>query len=128
MTSSHKSLGGTGWRIFARVLRFQIATAIPPKAAEVAINRPERQKLRCSGTEGSSSGPSKSEGETTSKRNLRSGMDDLEKKMWEKSPLRNLFLRTASMLGKGVVEPERYRNRDLKFKEICFLTKFGICN
>jgi hypothetical protein len=28
----------------------------------------------------------------------------------------------------GEVEPERYSNRDLKFKEICFLTKFGICN
>jgi hypothetical protein len=51
MTSSHKSLGGVGWRILARVLRFQIATAIPPKAAEVAINRPERQKLRRSGAE-----------------------------------------------------------------------------
>jgi hypothetical protein len=41
------------WRIWARVLRFQIATAIPPRAAEVASNRLVRQKLRCSG-EGSS--------------------------------------------------------------------------
>ena len=89
-----------------------MATAIPPQAAEVASNRPERQKLRRSGSERLSSGVSGLEGETTSKRNLRSGMDDLEKKMWEKSPLRNLFLRTASMLGKGVVEPKKYRNRD----------------
>jgi hypothetical protein len=52
----------------------------------------------------------------------------LERKMSEKSRLRNLFFRTASMCGKGEVEPERYSNRDLKLKEICFLTKFGICN
>ena len=33
----------------ARVLRFQIATAIPPKAAELASNRLVRQRLRCCG-------------------------------------------------------------------------------
>ena len=53
---------------------------------------------------------------------------NLIRKMQEKSLQRNLFLRSASMCGKGEVEPERYSNRDLKFKEIHFLTKFSICN
>jgi hypothetical protein len=48
-------------------------------------------------------------------------MDDLARKMWEKSARRNLFFETASMWGKGAVEPERYSNRDLGFWEICFL-------
>jgi hypothetical protein len=48
--------------------------------------------------------------------------------MKEKSPLRNLFFETASMLGKGGIEPERYSNWDLNFPEICFLAKFSICN
>jgi hypothetical protein len=39
-------------RICARVLRFQIATAIPPRAAEVASNNPVRQKFFCSGAGG----------------------------------------------------------------------------
>ena len=53
--------------------------------------------------------------ETTSKRNLRSGMDDLRKKECRKRVgWRNLFLRTASMWWKGEVEPERYSNRDSK--------------
>ena len=37
------------WRICARVLRFQMATAIPPNAADVASRRPVRQRLLCSG-------------------------------------------------------------------------------
>ena len=46
MVHQSGSAGGICWRICARVLRFQMATAIPPKAAEVASNRPLRQKLR----------------------------------------------------------------------------------
>ncbi len=65
---------------------------------------------------------------TRSKRNLRQRHGATFKKIWEKSLERNLFFGTASMWRKGEVEPERYSNRDLKFKEICFLTKFGICN
>jgi hypothetical protein len=61
-----------------------MATAIPPKAAEVASNKPERQKFRCSGSAWLSSGASALGGETTSKRNLRSGMDDLGKEKCRK--------------------------------------------
>jgi len=121
MAFSHSSWAGFFWRILAKVLRFQMATAIPPKAAEVASKSPERQKFCRSGAEWLSCGDSSWEGETNSKRNLRSGMDDLARKMWEKSARRNLFFETASMWGKGAVEPERYSNRDLGFSEICFL-------
>jgi hypothetical protein len=47
-----------GWRICARVLRFQMATAIPPRAAEVASNRPVRQRLLCSEAGGAQPGAS----------------------------------------------------------------------
>jgi hypothetical protein len=80
-----ESSGVVCWRIFAKVLRFQIATAIPPNTAEVAIKRPERQTFRRSGTEKPSSGASGKDVETRSKRNLRSGMDDPDKKKCKKS-------------------------------------------
>src|ERR1700733_1736540 len=44
------SVCGVCWRILARVLRSQMATAIPPSAAEVANRRPVRQRFRGSGT------------------------------------------------------------------------------
>jgi hypothetical protein len=70
----------------ARVLRFQMATAIPPKAAELASKRLVRQRLRrCGG--GSEAldcsvdlkgmGDRKAMGMD----NLRKGMDDLIRKM-----------------------------------------------
>ena len=42
--------GGVCWRILARVLRSQMATAMPPRAAEVARRRPVRQRFRGSET------------------------------------------------------------------------------
>jgi hypothetical protein len=70
-----------------------MATAIPPKAAEVTSNRPERQKLRRSGAEWLLSEARLNAGgsvqsifgaETIGMRNLRKGrrgMDELMKKM-----------------------------------------------
>jgi hypothetical protein len=66
----------------ARVLRFQIATAIPPKAAELASNRLERQRLRRGGC-GSEALDSSVDRNGMGDRNgigmdnLRRGMDDL---------------------------------------------------
>jgi hypothetical protein len=62
----------------ARVLRFQTATAIPPKAAELASNRLVRQRFRGCGAESSvfvlkGMGDLKGMGRD----NLRKGMDDL---------------------------------------------------
>ncbi len=68
-----------------------MATAIPPNAAEVAIKRPERQKFRRSGGKGFSSEVSSWGVETRSKRNLRSGMDDLEKKLGKESSEKLIF-------------------------------------
>jgi hypothetical protein len=59
----------------ARVLRFQIATAIPPKAAELASNRLVRQRFRGCGAGVSPFGNLKGMGMD----NLRKGMDDLIK-------------------------------------------------
>lgn len=70
--SCYLSPGGICSRIWAKVLRFQIATAMPPKATEVAINSPERQKVRRSGTAGASPNWT---AETAGERNLRKGMD-----------------------------------------------------
>ena len=78
------------WRICARVLRFQMATAIPPRAAEVIINRPERQTLHRSGAQWLSSEAPLGVGgsvqsifaaETAGMRNLRKGMDEWMRKM-----------------------------------------------
>ena len=68
-----------------------MATAIPPNAAEVAIKRPERQKFPRSGGEGFSSEVFASVAETSSKRNLRSGMDDLEKSVGKESSEKLIF-------------------------------------
>jgi hypothetical protein len=68
-----------------------MATAIPPNAAEVAIKRPERQKFCRSGGVGLSSGVSAWVVETRSKRNLRSGMDDLEKNVGKESSEKLIF-------------------------------------
>ena len=43
------SVGGGCWRIWARARRSQMATAMPPSAAEVASKRPVLQRLRGSG-------------------------------------------------------------------------------
>jgi hypothetical protein len=73
----------------ARVLRFQIATAIPPKAAELASNRLERQRFRrCGGgTEALDSAfDRKGRGDLKGMGmdNLRKGMDDLINNVWER--------------------------------------------
>jgi len=62
----------------ARVLRFQIATAMPPKAAELASNRLVRQRLRrCGGaTEAMDSSFARKGMGLDNKRN---GMGDLKK-------------------------------------------------
>ena len=90
--------GGVCWRILARVLRFQMATAIPPKAAEVAIKRPERQGFRRSGWEGLSSGACARVVGTRSKRNLRSGMGQLSKKC-RKKVLRETYFSEPRLFG-----------------------------
>ncbi len=60
----------------ARVLRFQIATAIPPKAAELASNRLVRQRFgRCDG--GTAALDSSVVLKGMGMDNLRRGMDDL---------------------------------------------------
>jgi hypothetical protein len=91
-----------------------MATAMPPRAAEVANKRLVRQKFLGSG---GCSGFSTSTGPALKGTNLRKG-----------TGYRNLFLRTASMLVKTPIKAKRYRNRDLKSSEICFLRKIGICN
>jgi hypothetical protein len=91
-----------------------MATAIPPRAAEVANKRLVRQKFLGSG---GCSGFSTSTGPALNGTNLRKG-----------TGYRNLFLRTASMVVKTLFGSEKYKNWDLKSSEICFLAKFGICN
>jgi hypothetical protein len=66
----------------ASVLRFQIATAIPPKAAELASNRLVRQRFRrcgCATGAVDSCGDLKGIGDLNGMGmdNLRKGMDDL---------------------------------------------------
>lgn len=66
----------------ASVLRFQIATAIPPKAAELASNRLVRQRFRrcrCGTDAVDSWGDLKGIGDLNGMGmdNLRKGMDDL---------------------------------------------------
>jgi hypothetical protein len=82
----------------ARVLRFQIATAIPPKAAELASNRLVRQRFRgCGGGTEASTFDLKGMGMD----NLRKGMGDLIKNVWERV-LRETFLRNLRLCyGKG---------------------------
>jgi hypothetical protein len=76
----------------ARVLRFQIATAIPPKAAELASNRLVRQRLRrCVGGAGAMDSTFDLKGMGMD--NLRKGMDDLIKKMYGRGVLRETFSR-----------------------------------
>jgi hypothetical protein len=75
-----------------------MATAIPPKAAEVAIKRPERQRFRRSGWEGLSSGASAWVAGTRSKRNLRSGMGQLSKK-YGKRVLRETYFSKPRLCG-----------------------------
>jgi hypothetical protein len=77
-----------------------MATAIPPNAAEVAIKRPERQKFRRSGGVGLSSEVFGSVVETSSRRNLRSGMDDLEKNVGKESSEKLIFQKCV-YLGEG---------------------------
>jgi hypothetical protein len=78
-----------------------MATAIPPNAAEVAISRPERQKFRRSGGECLSCEGSASEGETSSKRNLRSGIKDLERKDVRKESAEKLIFEKCVYVGEG---------------------------
>ena len=78
-----------------------MATAIPPQAAEVASNRPERQKLRRAGSGRLSSGASSLEGETTSKRNLRSGMDEPYKKNAGKESAEKLIFEKCVYVWEG---------------------------
>ena len=99
------SVGGICWRICARVLRFQMATAIPPKAAEVASNKPLRQKPL----------PQKplywGAGELTFRASsigigFRRGTG-----VWkEKNGLRNLFSESTSMFLTGELDPKKYSN------------------
>jgi hypothetical protein len=83
----------------ARVLRFQIATAIPPKAAELASNRLVRQRFRrCGGGTEASTFDLKGMGMD----NLRKGMDDLIRKMYGRGGLRETFSRNLRLCyGKG---------------------------
>jgi hypothetical protein len=93
-----------------------MATAIPPNAAEVASKRPVRQKLLCSGASSTSTGPGlKAE-------ISRKGTSDL-KKSEEGSLYRNLFLITASMLGKGGVEPRKIQESGFKKLENTFFNE-----
>jgi hypothetical protein len=77
-----------------------MATAIPPRAAEVANNRLVRQKFFGSG---GLAGFSTSTGPALNETNLRKGTGD-----------RNFILRTASMFLKTRFGAKKYRNRDLK--------------
>ena len=73
-------MGGSCWRIWASVLRFQIARAIPPRAAEVASNKPVRQIFRCSGVRPLQPGPSSiGTGSVLNGENLRKGTMTLKK-------------------------------------------------
>jgi hypothetical protein len=83
-----------------------MATAMPPRAAEVANKRLVRQKFLGSG---GCSGFSTSTGPALKGTNLRKG-----------TGYRNLFLRTASMLVKTPIKAKRYRNRDLKVQKYVF--------
>ena len=98
----------------ARVLRFQMATAIPPNAAEVAIKRPERQKFRRSGG-----------GIPVWSLGLAAVEPDLNeicvaawmtwKKVGKESRTETYFSRTASMLGKGELSQ---KIQELGFKNL----------
>jgi hypothetical protein len=81
-------------RIWASVLRFQIATAIPPRAAEVASNRLVRQKLR-SGAESRATGASFAGTDSILSvfglGKLRRGIGDLIKKTGKDSPEQLFF-------------------------------------
>jgi hypothetical protein len=90
-----------------------MATAIPPRAAEVANKRLVRQKFLGSG---GCSGFSTSTGPALNGTNLRKG-----------TGYRNLFLRTASMLVKSPIEGKKIQEsgfkkfRNMFFKEIWHL-------
>jgi hypothetical protein len=77
-----------------------MATAIPPKAAEVANKRLVRQKFPGSDEWAESS---TNTGPALNGTNFRNG-----------TGYRNLFLRTASMWLMARFEAKRYKNQDLK--------------
>jgi hypothetical protein len=94
------------WRICARVLRFQMATAIPPRAAEVVSSSAVRQKLRRAGAEGASPTTSPDGGgtllsifavEVIGMRGLRYGMEDPIRLIWEKRARRETYLRNPRL-------------------------------
>jgi hypothetical protein len=75
-----------------------MATAIPPKAADVAIKRLECQRFRRSGVAGLSPGVCLGVVGTKSKRNLRSGMGQLSKK-YRKRVLRETYFLKPRLCG-----------------------------
>jgi hypothetical protein len=69
-----------------------MATAIPPRAAEVASKRPVRQKFPCSEAGGTQLDAwSMGIGSVRNGINLRKGTSDLQKKNNEDGPRSNLF-------------------------------------
>jgi hypothetical protein len=103
-----------------------MATAIPPRAAEVASKRPVRQKFLCSAAGGAHPGAwSMGMGSVLDVVNLRKGT--VPEKKNQVGPWRNLFFESASMVEKGEVEPpKKYRNQYLKSLKMQFFTKFSI--
>jgi hypothetical protein len=109
------------WRMCARVLRFQMATAIPPRAAEVVSSNPVRQKFRRAGAEGVSPSTSPDGGgtvlsifavEAIGMRGLRYGMEDPIRLIWEKRAREKLIRETCVY---GVIESREYSNWNFKF-------------
>jgi hypothetical protein len=79
-----------------------MATAIPPKAAELASKRLVRQRFRCCGggteaLDGSVDLAAMGDRKGMGRDNLRKGMDDLIRKMYGRGVLRETFLRNLRL-------------------------------
>jgi hypothetical protein len=106
-----------------------MATAIPPRAAEVTSNRPVRQKFLRSGRGGAQPGAwSIGTGSVLYKGNLRKGTGTWSGRLKKKLVGETYFPKSASMVLTGETGPKKYRNRYLKSSKMHFFTKFCICS
>jgi hypothetical protein len=104
-----------------------MATAIPPRAAEVASKRPVRQKFPCSEAGGTQLDAwSMGIGSVRSGINLRKGTSDLQKKIAKMDHGATYFFKARLWWGRAKLRPERYKNRYLKSLKMHFFTKFSI--